>query len=311
MKNKRNEEESVTESLYSIEGRNYWFQIKNYYAMNFDYYDMEPHRHREFEIMYVASGSCNIFCWTEEETKEEWKVREGEYVVIDCNTKHQLEVVRGVRCRVLNLEITICPKEKEGFLQQLKEQSKSLQSFLKLPVLIYKGYDAEGSLHTIITEVHKQLQNPMDNAENQILQNLILSQLLIELGRQRAKKYRAEGGSKYVQMALTFLAAHYDKDIKIKDVAEKIGVSAAYLQRLFKEQTGKTLVDKMNEHRIEKAKLLLETSCLPITDIAISVGFNNRQHFTYTFRKLTGCSPSIYCKHKGDNLFWIANYEED
>ena len=55
---------------------------------------------------------------------------------------------------------------------------------------------------------------------------------------------------------------------------------------------------------IEKAKILLETSSLPIPDIAVSVGFNNRQHFTYTFLKLVGCSPALFRKHKGDYRVW-------
>jgi AraC-type DNA-binding domain-containing proteins len=282
----------------------YWFQIKRYYAMNFDYYYMEPHMHKEFEIMYVASGCCNIYSWTKEDIREEWKVKEGEYVFVDCFTRHQLEVTKGVHCRILNLEISIHPQDKGICLHQINDLSKSFQEFVKIPTSIYKGYDAEGTLHTVMTELHKQLQNPIDEAENKIQQNLLIAQFLIELARQRSKKYRSDGGSRYVQMALTYLANNFDNDFKITDIAEKIGISTAYLQRLFKEQTGKTLVDKMNELRIEKAKLLLETSRLPITDIAISVGFSNRQHFTYTFRRLTGCSPAIYCKHKGDYVVW-------
>lgn len=304
MEEDKNSRKNNFESLYGRENRNCWFQVKRYYAMNFDFFEMEPHTHGEFEIMYIASGSCNILSWTEE-AEEVWQMKEGEYVIIDCNAKHQLEVVRGVRCRILNLEIALGPRDNGMSIKHLGEQSKSLQDFLKLPVSIYKGYDAEGNLHTILTEIHKQLQNTADKTEHRIMQNLNLARMLIELGRQRSKKYRSDGGSKYVRMALAYLNDHYDKDIRVEDVAKKIGVSAAYLQRLFKEQTGKTLVDKMNELRIEKAKLLLETSRLPITDIAVSVGFNNRQHFTYTFRKLTGCSPSVYCKHKGDYLIWV------
>jgi AraC-like DNA-binding protein len=292
------------ESLYASDNGDCWFQVKRYYAMNFDFFEMEPHIHKEFEIMYVASGSCNIFYWTKEDRREEWIIREGEYVFIDCNTRHQLEVVRGTRCRILNLEIFILSKGKGICLQQFCEQSLSLKDFLKHQVFIFKGYDGNGNLHTIITELHKQLQSTADAGEQQVMQNLILAQFLIEVGRQRVKKYQPEGGSKYVRKAIAFLSNHFDEDIKIKDVAEEIGISVAYLQRLFKEQTGKTLVDKMNELRIEKAKILLETSRLPITDIAVSVGFNNRQHFTYTFFKLTGCSPAIYRKHKGDYLVW-------
>jgi AraC family transcriptional regulator, melibiose operon regulatory protein len=306
----KNDKEPINESLYDSRNTTGWFRIKRYYAMNFDFFEMEPHKHREFEIMYVASGSCKIFCWVNENQKEEWILREGEYVLIDCNTIHQLEVVRGTQCRILNLEISIQPQEEAICLQQLYELSKSYQDFLRLSVPVLKGFDDAGNLHTIITELHKQLQSTTDETEHRVLQNLILAQLLIEIGRKRSKKYRAEGGSKYVRKALSYLSDHFDQDVKIKDMAEEVGISVAYLQRLFKEQTEKTLVDKMNELRIEKAKFYLETSRLPITDIAVSVGFNNRQHFTYTFVKLIGCSPAIYRKHKGDYHVWKGFEEE-
>lgn len=294
----------IQQSLFHREISSYWFQVKRYYAMNFDFFEMEPHIHIEFEIMYAVSGSCKILFWTDENVEKEIILREGEYVLIDCCTKHQLIVVKGIPCRVLNLEIQIVPQGEMLYLQHFMEQSKSLQDFLKYPLAFFKGYDDTGTLHTIITELHRQLQNSTDETEHQVMQNLILTQLLIELSRQRSRKYYAESGSKYVRKAQAYLTNHYDQDIKIKDIANELEISPAYLQRLFKEQTGKTLIEKMNELRIEKAKILLETSSLPIPDIAVSVGFNNRQHFTYTFLKLIGCSPSLFRKHKGDYRIW-------
>lgn len=298
------------ESFYNSSNKQCWFKVNRYYAMNFDFFDMEPHSHKEYEIMYVVNGKCKIICWEGNNESQEWSLREGEYVFIDCETRHQLEVVRGSNCRILNLEILIKPQAEGMCLQQFCEQSKSLKDFTSLSVPIFKGYDDAGNLHTIITELHKQLQNNMEEAENTVVQNLILAQFLIEIARQKTKKYHADGGSKYVRKALVYLTNHYDQDIKVSDIAEEIGISVAYLQRLFKEQTGKTLVDKTNELRIEKAKILLETSRLPITDVAISVGFNNRQHFTYTFINLVHCSPAVYRKHKGNYSVWEGFLEQ-
>ena len=292
------------QSLYHREISSHWFQVKRYYAMNFDFFEMEPHTHNEFEIMYAVSGSCKIVYWPEENNEKELTLREGEYVLIDCCTKHQLIVEKGMPCRVLNLEIQIVAQGEMLHLQHFIEQSKALLDFLKYPLALLKGYDDTGTLHTIITELHRQLQNSTDEAEHQVMQNLILAQFLIELSRQRSRKYYTESGSKYVRKALTYLTNHFDQDIKIKDIAHEIEISPAYLQRLFKDQTGKTMIEKMNELRIEKAKILLETSRLPIPDIAVSVGFNNRQHFTYTFLKLVGCSPALFRKHKGDYRVW-------
>ncbi len=310
MINLKEQLQSKDKSLYDKGTLSAWFEVKRYYAMNYDFFEMESHSHIEFELMYVASGSCKILCWIKESRPEEWILKEGDYVLIDCNTKHQLDIARGSKCRILNLEISIQKGDNGICLAQLLEQSRSLQDFMNLPIGAFRGYDNSGNLHTIISELHKQLQNTTDDAEHKIMQNLILAQLIIELGRQRTKKYDVESGSKYVRKTLTFLSTYFDQELKIKDIAEEVGISPAYLQRLFKDQTGKTLVDKITELRIEKAKLLLETSSLPITDIAVSVGFNNRQHFSYTFLKLQGCSPAQYRKHKGDYRVWKGFEEE-
>lgn len=215
----KNEKDKTIDSLYAGPNAQRWFQIKRYYAMNFDFFDMEPHKHREFEIMYVASGTCNIFYWNKENSREEWKLREGEYVFIDCNTRHQLEISKGTLCRILNLEIAMEPKVKEICLQQLYEQSLSLRDFLQLKSPIFKGYDTAGNLHTIITELHKQLQSPIDEGECKVIQNLLLAQFIIEVGRQRTKKYYGESGDKYIRKALAYLNNHYEQDIKISDIA--------------------------------------------------------------------------------------------
>jgi AraC-like DNA-binding protein/mannose-6-phosphate isomerase-like protein (cupin superfamily) len=291
------------ESIYNNQNAKSWVRVKRFYAMNFDFFEMEPHAHKEFEIMYVASGTCIIKHWSATKELREYILREGEYAFFDCNVMHQLIVERGTPCRILNLEISL-ENSMDDFNFLLLEKSNSYQDFLKRSVSIIKGYDDAGSLHTIISELHKQLQNPAEEGEHRIMQNLILAQFLVEIGRQYTKKNDIEGGSRYVRKALQYISDNFDQEIKIHEIAEDTGISSAYLQRLFKEQTGKTLVDKINELRIEKAKLLLETSRLPVIDIAVSVGFNNRQHFTYTFFKLTGSSPAVYRKHKGDYHVW-------
>lgn len=291
-------------SLYDTNNQSNWYQINRYYAMNFDFFEMEAHTHNEFEIMYIASGSCIIYLWPKDMEKEIILLKKGEYILIDSHTKHQLIVEKGTPCRILNMEMQVIYKKFDLKLQTFISQSKSVQNFFKFPIHFFKGYDPTGNLHTIITQLHHQLQNDIDLKEDNIMLNLILAQFLVELSRQRNRKYYSADGSLYTRQAITYIKTHYEQDIKIKDIADEIRISPAYLQRLFKKETGKTLTEKINELRIEKAKILLETSSLAIVDIAISVGFNNRQHFTHTFYKLTGSSPALFRKHKGDHCVW-------
>jgi len=222
------------DSFYQLPETRNWLQVKRYYAMNFDFFEMEPHIHREFEIMYIASGTCIIHYWNAPDEPVELSLREGEYVLLDCNVMHQLTVKRGLACRILNLEISLERDICEAPFLFHTKKTASFQELMRyqLPVMI--GYDDAGNLHTIISELHKQLQNPIDAEEDHIMQNLILAQLIVELGRQKARKTSSEGGSRYVRKAIHYLSAHFEQELKMNEIASAAGVSTAYLQRIFK-----------------------------------------------------------------------------
>ncbi|MBA3716569.1 MAG: helix-turn-helix transcriptional regulator [Pyrinomonadaceae bacterium] len=48
------------------------------------------------------------------------------------------------------------------------------------------------------------------------------------------------------------------------------------------------------ERRIARAKLLLRTTTLPVTEIALRIGCANQQHFSTLFRRATGTTPTAY-----------------
>ena len=293
-------------SIYESSLLSHWFEVIRCYAINYNFYEMKPHRHNEMEIMYAVHGTCKIICWNNSLSKEEYTLKEGEYIFLDCNTPHQLEVAKDDSCRILNLEMALT-KQDNGFqLSRFYEVANSIKEFLKLPSHAFKCNDNGGSLHRTIVEIQKQLRNSVDQIEQHIEVNLLLAQLLIEISRQRIKRHSAVSGSIYVKRAYSYIESNFDRDITVEEIAIAIGISTAYLQRLFKEQIGCTLIDKINELRIEKSKMLLETSCLPMIDIACTVGFNNRQHYSYTFTKIVGCSPALYRKRKGNNQLWVG-----
>lgn len=283
-----------------------WLRVKRCYAINYTFFEMKPHLHQEIEIMYIVHGSCKVICWNHEGDKNEYTFKEGEYIFLDCNTPHQLEVAKGVPCRILNLEISLISPNNEYKIKNLTDKSKSVKDFLMMSSHAIICSDKSGSLCRIITELQNQVVNQLDHTEHFIEANLLLSQLLVVMARQINKRHSSYSGSIYVRKALAFIDKFYDSDIAVDEISQHVGISLSYLQRLFKEHTGQSLIDKINELRITKAKLLLENSCLPIIDIAVTVGFHNRQHFTLVFTKLIGCSPALYRKQKGNKQLFLG-----
>lgn len=82
--------------------------------------------------------------------------------------------------------------------------------------------------------------------------------------------------------------------ITLAAMAEVAGMSPSCFIRSFKRSTGITPHRFVVEQRIAAARRLLETSDLPIVEIALGVGFSSQSHFGVAFRQVTGESPARY-----------------
>lgn len=65
---------------------------------------------------------------------------------------------------------------------------------------------------------------------------------------------------------------------------------------MFKQATGKTIFNYLNELRIVKAKKLLENGLHSISDVAEMTGFNDAYYFSKVFKKYAGTTPGRYSK---------------
>ena len=100
-----------------------------------------------------------------------------------------------------------------------------------------------------------------------------------------------------------FIEEHYQDSISLRDVAEVVGRSPAYLTDLVRRETGKTVLGWIVERRMAEARrLLLETS-QSIEHITEAVGYFDRRHFSRQFLRLHGTNPQAWRKkHQSWNI---------
>lgn len=113
----------------------------------------------------------------------------------------------------------------------------------------------------------------------------------------RKANSRKTGGD-YCRLAQEYIALHYGEKISAREIAENVHVTAAYLSRLFREETGQTLRAYLIGYRVEKAKALLSGTNLSLYEIAARVGFYDSAHFFHTFSAREGVSPGEYRANK-------------
>lgn len=85
-----------------------------------------------------------------------------------------------------------------------------------------------------------------------------------------------------------------DSLFSVSQLAERFGISTAYLRREFSRAYGKCPVSMLCELRISKAKNLLESEYLTVSEIAEQSGFSCASYFIQVFHRATGLSPEKY-----------------
>lgn len=95
-----------------------------------------------------------------------------------------------------------------------------------------------------------------------------------------------------VKMVIRFIEVNGDRQLSLNEIAQSINVSPWHLCRLFKMATGTSVNQYLLGLRMQKAKELLETTCLRVKEIMNQVGIRDESHFARTFKKLYRVSPS-------------------
>jgi len=100
-----------------------------------------------------------------------------------------------------------------------------------------------------------------------------------------------------LRKAERFIWQNYTRKLSLKEIAEASGLSAPYFSTVFKEEMGENLSNYLNKLRIEKAATMLITTNIPISEIAISCGFEDQSWFSKIFRNNTGFTPGKFREH--------------
>ncbi|MEJ2571615.1 MAG: AraC family transcriptional regulator [Anaerolineales bacterium] len=90
------------------------------------------------------------------------------------------------------------------------------------------------------------------------------------------------------------LHSNYQRKITINEMTEMFNTNRTTLNEKFRDATGMSLIAYLIQLRIQLAAILLRDTELPISEILYRVGYSDRTHFSRTFQKHMGHSPSEY-----------------
>lgn len=94
--------------------------------------------------------------------------------------------------------------------------------------------------------------------------------------------------------ARRFIDEYYDLPLKLTDISKQACLSRYHFLRLFRDAFETTPHQYLIQRRIEKAKELLRSRQLSVTDICFEVGFQSLGSFSTQFRRCVGKTPVDY-----------------
>ena len=113
---------------------------------------------------------------------------------------------------------------------------------------------------------------------------------------------KTTAGKRLAQQAGYFIREHSDQKFSLAGIASALYVNGNYLARVFKRETGRTLLWYHNAVRCEKAKQLLLETELSVSEVGAAVGYVSSAHFSHLFKKMTGFAPSDWRGPVGESI---------
>ena len=103
-----------------------------------------------------------------------------------------------------------------------------------------------------------------------------------------------------IQKCCDYIELSLDRKICAGDLASLVGYTEYYLTEKFKKETGKSVSEYIRQMKIDRAKLLLQSTNMSVQEIAERLAFNTPNYFIQCFRDLTGSTPAQFRKRCAD-----------
>jgi len=103
-----------------------------------------------------------------------------------------------------------------------------------------------------------------------------------------------------IKAAIKIIHIEVYRNIPVSEVAEQVRLSISHFIRVFKAETSLSPKQYVRCVRMKQAEVLLDDSFLSVKEIAVSVGFGDRSHFSRDFKRLRGQAPTNFRDRERD-----------
>lgn len=173
------------------------------------------------------------------------------------------------------------------FLQQPAPEAAALrQALLHLPHRLFQGNDR---IKRHFQALHMLHDEPASHLRTLRLRTTLLDLLLEVIAA--AHTHTVPPGEARLEQLLNEIRSAPEKDYPLDQLARQAGMAPSHLTARFRALTGLPPRQFLLDCRMKAARRLLQETPLPVTEIALRLGFCSSQHFANLFRRHTGVTP--------------------
>ena len=233
--------------------------------------------HENTEFLYCVHGEGTVSCDT-----SEIKIKKGDTVIINARQLHNISTESEVKYRCLIIA--------NSFFRENGIENENIYFTESL------SDSQAGQLMENIAEIYSSHHNhSVAEIRLSVLSYVVymykhFSKQLKNETKKFSKSYAA------VLAAVEYINDNFDKKLSVDQLSSKVGFSKYHFARIFKENTGITVIQHINAIRCDHASFLLRETQKPISEICLECGFESPSYFAKTFAATYGILPSEHRK---------------
>ncbi|MBD0381353.1 helix-turn-helix transcriptional regulator [Paenibacillus sedimenti] len=242
------------------------------------------HFHDHYEIYYLLSGKRYYFI-----QDRSYQIQEGDLVFIGRNKLHKTHHADAQPHERILINFD------HSWIGSIGD---SAAEYLLAPFLLKQHiFSMTGSNRTFVENILfsmlREQQHTLSGWE--LASKALLTQLLIFCSRLSDKAIepteRPHAMSPKIFEIVGYINEHYKTRLTLASISETFFISPSYFCRSFKETTGFSFIEYLNNVRIREAQRLLRETKLKVIDVAEQSGFDSVAHFGRVFKQVTQQTP--------------------
>ncbi len=243
------------------------------------------HQHRETELICITEGSADFYI-----NSQRYEMKKGDSLIIPPYALHRAQTSAkeptSYDCICFDLDLICDEQLKRG----LETGTISGKAWIK-------------SDSDCASRVREYIGNAVFACEKQEAgwEMIAMGNMSLLFGVLKRDGFFTQGtypskDTDFGKKVIKSIISGYSSRISSRDIANELYMDHSSFCRLFKKTFGCCFTDYILAYRLEKARIYLSRTALPITEIAFRVGFNDCSYFCKVFKKRTGSTPLSFRK---------------